>query len=205
MTTVIDKAADTQIQLHDLIARRWSPRGFDRDKVIDKPTLMSILEAARWTASSSNLQPWRFIVAPKQKQSDFHKMLSVIKEGNQLWAQHASVLMIGVISRYRRPDVLNRHASHDLGQAIAQMVLQALDYDIYARQMGGFYPDKAREAYNIPDEYEPFTAIAFGYKTLDLSHLDEVNREKEQAPRERQPLNQLVYSGSWAQTADFLD
>jgi len=199
-----EKTAETQIHLNELIARRWSPRGFDPYKDVEAEKLLSILEAARWTASSSNLQPWRFIVAPRQNKAEFDKMLSVIKEGNQPWAQHAGVLMIGVINKYRRPDVLNRHASHDLGQAIAQMVLQALEFDIYARQMGGFYPDMAREVYNIPEEYEPFTAIAFGYKTLDLSHLNDVHREKEYSPRERQSLDSLVYSGSWAQKADFI-
>jgi len=202
--TAVEKVADTTIHLHDLIARRYSPRAFDPTKLIEKDKLLSILEAARWTASSSNLQPWRFIVAPKQNTDEFNKMLTVIKDGNIPWAKNAGVLMIGVINKYRRPDVLNRHASHDLGQAIAQMVLQALEHDIYARQMGGFYPDKAREVYNIPDEYEPFTAIAFGYKTFDLSHLTDVHREKELAPRERNTLDTLVYSGSWAQTADFV-
>ena len=199
-----EKIAETDVQLNNLIARRWSPRAFDPAKNIESSTLVSILEAGRWAASSSNLQPWRFIVAPKEKADEFQKLLSVIKEGNQEWAQHAGVLMIGVINKYRRPDVLNRHASHDLGQAMAQMVLQALDHDIYARMMGGFYPDKAREVYHIPDEYEPFTAIAFGYKTMDLSYLNEGHREKELATRQRQPLSELVYSGSWAQTTDFV-
>lgn len=200
-----EKIAETSVQLNDLIARRWSPRAFDPSKTIEKSTLISILEAGRWAASSSNLQPWRFIVAPKDNPAEFQKALSVIKEGNQAWAQHAGVLMIGVIHKYRNSEVLNRHASHDLGLAIGQMILQALDHDIYARMMGGFYPDQAREVYNIPDEYEPFTAIAFGYKTLDLGYLNEGHREKELATRERQPLSALVYSGSWAQTADFIE
>lgn len=199
------KIAETAVQLNDLIARRWSPKAFDPTKSIDTPTLLGILEAGRWAASSSNLQPWRFIVAPKNNPDEFQKLLSVIKEGNQSWAQHAGVLMIGVVHKYRRPDVLNRHASHDLGLAMAQMILQALEHDIYARMMGGFYPDKAREVYNIPDEYEPFTAVAFGYKTLDLGYLNEGHREKEIAPRQRQPLSELVYSGSWAQTAEFVE
>lgn len=205
MQTVIDKKAETDIQLNELIARRWSPRGFDPNKSIDKLTLLSMLEAARWTASSSNLQPWRFIVAPKENPEEFQKILSVIKEGNQQWAQHAAVLMIGVINKYRRPDVLNRHASHDLGQAIATMILQALEHDIYAHQMGGFFPDQAREVYNIPAEYEAFTAIAFGYKTVDLSHMTDEYRENEGAIRVRQPLSEMVFNGSWAQTADFLE
>lgn len=199
------KAAATAFELHDLIQGRWSPIGFDPDRGIGKAALMSMLEAARWAASSSNLQPWRFIVAPRENRGEFQKILSVLKEGNVPWARHAAVLMIAAAKKHRRPDVLNRHASHDLGQAIAQMVLQALDHGIHAHQMGGFFPDKARAVYDIPAEYEPFTAIAFGYTTLDLSHLSQAHRQREAAPRPRQALHEMVYNGSWGRAADFLE
>lgn len=200
-----EKAAATPFELHDLIKERWSPIGFDRDRSIDKAALLSILEAARWAASSGNQQPWRFIVARRENRDEFQKILSVLKEGNQPWAQHAAVLMIAVVKKHYRPDRLNRHASHDLGQASAQMVLQALDHGIYAHQMAGFFPDKTRAVYGIPAEYEPFTVIAFGYKTLDLSHLSEAHRQREAAPRQRQTLHEMVCNGVWGQTADFLE
>jgi len=200
-----EKAAATSFEVHDLIKSRWSPVAFDPDRSIDKTALLSMLEAARWAASSSNLQPWRFIVAPKENPDEFQKVLSVLRGGNVSWARYAAVLMLAVVKKHRHPDVLNRHAGHDLGQAIAQMVLQALTHGIYAHQMGGFFPDKARQVYHIPDEYEPFTAIAFGYKTWDLSHLSEAHRQRELTQRQRQALREMTYSGSWAQTADFLE
>lgn len=204
-TAPTEKAADTSADLHDLIKSRWSPVGFDPDRAIAKNKLLRMLEAARWAASSYNLQPWRFIVARRENSDEFQKMLSALQEGNAAWAQYAAVLMIAVIKKRSRPDTLNRHASHDLGLAVSQMVLQALDDGIHAHQMAGFFPDKAREIYDIPDEYEPFTAIAFGYKMLDLSHLSQAHRQREQAPRQRQPLREMIYSGAWRQKADFLE
>ena len=198
------KLPQTVAPLHGLIRHRWSPVGFDGDRSIEGAKLLSILEAARWAASSSNLQPWRFIVAPKQNQAEFQKVLSVLAEGNQTWAQHAAVLLIAVAHKFRKPDVINRHAGHDLGQAIAQMALQALDQGIYVHQMGGFFPDKARELYQIPDEFEPYTAIAMGYRAPDLDHLSDGHRGRESAQRERQSLSEMVFNGSWAETADFL-
>ena len=202
--TPAHKLPATPHTLQHLIQHRWSPIGFDRARSIDSGTLLSILEAGRWAASSSNLQPWRFIVAPRDNQAEFQKMLSVIREGNQPWAQHAAVLMIAVAHKFRAPDVTNRHAAYDLGQAIAQMVLQALDHEIYVHQMGGFFPDKARETYQIPDEFEPYTAIAMGYRTGDLDHLSDGHRQREAAQRERHSLNDLVFSGHWARPAEFL-
>ena len=92
----------------------------------------------------------------------------------------------------------------DLGQAIAQMVLQALDHGVYTHQMGGFFPERAREQYRIPAEYEPYTAIAMAYRSTNLDHLSQGHRQRESSQRERQGLADMVFSGVWAQPADFL-
>ena len=198
------KRPATAAPLHELIAGRWSPVGFDPERGIEREVLLSILEAGRWAASSSNIQPWRFIVAPRQNKVEFQKVLSVLREGNVPWAQHAAALMIAVTDKFRAPDVPNRHAAHDLGLAISQMVLQALHHGIYVHQMGGFFPGKAREVYRIPDDFEPYTAIALGYRTTDLAHLGERYRDREASARERKALDEIVFNGSWAQAADFL-
>jgi len=202
--TPAPKLPQTAYPLHDLIRHRWSPVAFDREHDIEPATLLSILEAARWSASSANLQPWRFIVAPRGNREEFDKILSVLKEGNIPWAQHAAVLMLTVALRYPKPEFYHRHASHDVGLAVSQMVMQALQFDVYAHQMAGFFPDKARAVYAIPDEFEPLTAIALGYRSADLDDLDERFREREAAPRQRQALSDMVFNGAWAQAADFL-
>jgi len=204
LETPAEKAPASSQPVHDLIAGRWSPVGFDRERPIKRETLLSILEAARWSASSSNLQPWRFIVAPRDNREEFEKILSVLKEGNAPWARHAAVLMLAVAHRYPKPDFYHRHASHDLGLAVSQMVMQALAHNIYAHQMAGIFPDKARELYAIPEAFEPLTAIALGYRAANLDHLDERQRGREAAPRQRHELSALVFNGAWAQAADFL-
>ena len=204
LTIPAQKLPATAQPVHHLIKHRWSPLGFDRERDIDRETLLSILEAARWAASSFNLQPWRFIVAPRQNRDEFRKVLSVLREGNQSWARYAAVLMIAVTQTHREPDAPNRHAVHDLGLAISQMVLQALDRGVYTHQMGGFFPDKAREVYQIPEGFEPLTAIAMGYRAASLDHLGAGHREREAAPRQRQELTDMVYNGSWGRPAAFL-
>ena len=200
-----DKLADATAPLNSLISRRWSPVGFDPKRSISDSALRGILEAGRWAASSYNLQPWRFIVARRQDEDEFARMFAVLREGNQAWARHASVLMIASCHRFSRPDTVNKHASHDLGQAIAQMSLQALESDIYTHQMAGFYPDKAREVYQIPAAYEPFTAIAMGYRADDASHLSQQQIQRDAGERQRLPLGELVYGGIWQKRASFLD
>jgi len=58
----MEKPAPTQFPIHELLARRWSPRAFD-ERPIEVGKLRSLFEAARWAPSSNNEQPWRFILA----------------------------------------------------------------------------------------------------------------------------------------------
>ena len=58
--------AVNQFPLHDLILHRWSPRAFS-DRPVEPAKLGSLLEAARWAASSYNDQPWAFIVATREQ------------------------------------------------------------------------------------------------------------------------------------------
>jgi nitroreductase len=204
-TKPIQKPAVTSVPILDVIRERWSPRAFDT-RVVEREKLLSVLEAARWAASSSNLQPWRFIVATRENEADFAKMLGVIKEGNQEWAQNAPVLILAVSKMHRDNNgTENRHAIHDTGMALAHLTLQATALDLGVRMMGGFYPEKVREAYNIPAGYEPITALALGYYG-DPEMLSEQRRELELATtRSRKPLNEIVFSGDWETPADFVE
>ncbi len=204
LLTPPQKLPATSAEIHPLIKHRWSPVGFDRERGISRKLMLSLLEAARWSASSSNVQPWRFIVARREESEAFQQMLSVLREGNQPWARHAAALMLTAAHRYPKPEQYHRHASHDLGLAIGQLALQALHHGIYLHQMGGFYPEKARELYKIPEDFEPMTAVALGYRTAELEHLPERLRGREAGGRERHPLQEFVFAGSWGEAADFL-
>ncbi|HKO64104.1 MAG TPA: nitroreductase family protein, partial [Candidatus Nitrosocosmicus sp.] len=65
---IIDNHAVTDHPIHDLLRKRWSARAFSTRKV-EKAKLFSILEAARWTPSSRNEQPWRYIIFTRDNPS----------------------------------------------------------------------------------------------------------------------------------------
>ncbi|MFI5337966.1 MAG: nitroreductase family protein [Opitutales bacterium] len=95
------KQATPDHPIQPLIARRWSPYAF-ADRPVSDDDLRSIFEAARWSASSYNEQPWRYIVATKARPADFERLLSCLVEGNQVWARAAPVLALRSTSRSRR-------------------------------------------------------------------------------------------------------
>ena len=197
---VMEKPAETQYPIHELLRRRWSPRAFS-DRHADPAIMRSLLEAARWAPSSYNEQPWSFIVATKDDTAEFSRLLSCLVEGNIQWAQHAPVLMVSVARLSFEDDGKpNRHAFHDVGLAVANLIVQATALGLVVHQMAGILPDKIRKLYGIPEGYEAVAGIALGYPG-DPQSLPEGLRKRELAPRERKPLTEFVFSGSWGQTS----
>src|SRR6202012_2828799 len=128
-----------------VVLHRWSPRAF-AEKTVSDADLKTIFEAVRWTASSSNEQPWRFIVG-RQGTETHAKIFDSLVGSNQLWASKASVLILGgTRSKFLRNDNPNRFAQYDLGAAAITLALQAAALGLAAHQMGGFDAQKAQES-----------------------------------------------------------
>ena len=199
----MEKSADIQFHVHELLSRRWSPRAF-ADQPVEREKIQSLLEAARWASSSFNEQPWVFIMATIDHPAEHQKLLSCLKEGNQIWAHKAPLLMLTIAKmHFDHNGQANRHAYHDVGLAVGNLVVQATAMDLVIHQMAGILPDKIREYYSLPAGYEAVTGIAIGYQG-DFENLPDPLRKKELAPRSRKSLREFVYSGSWGHSPDFL-
>lgn len=192
----MEKPAETDVPIHEVLARRWSPRAF-AERAIDPGVLESLLEAARWAPSSSNEQPWRFLVATKSDTVAYDRLLACVLEGNHKWAFRAPLLILSVTRlTFEDGGKPNRHAFHDAGMALENLLLQATALGLAAHPMAGFDIEKAREDLQIPSGYEPVTMVAVGYPG-DLSLLPDYLQQRERQPRERKPLTDLVYAGRW--------
>ena len=192
------KLAETRYPIHELLRERWSPRAF-ADRMVEPEELRSLLEAARWAPSSFNEQPWSFIVATKQHPGEYERLLSCLVEGNVRWAQHAPVLMLSVAKlAFERNQKPNRHAFHDVGLAVENLVIQGMALGLFVHQMAGFHADRALEMYGIPEGYDPVAAMVIGYLD-DPGRLPDDLREREVAPRFRKPLESFLFSGQWGQ------
>jgi nitroreductase len=193
----MEKTAVTQYPIHDLIKDRWSPRAFSA-RAIEMQKLLSLFEAARWTPSSMNAQPWSFILATADQPEAHQRMVAVLGERNQLWAKNAPALILAIAKIERQPGSPNRHAWYDLGQAVAQLSLQATAEGLSLHQMGGFDAEKARELFAIPHGYEAVVSIAIGYRG-DPEELPEDLQAREREPRSRKPVSEFVFQNAWNQ------
>ena len=205
--TSVEVPAKTATPHHDIldaIQHRWSPRAFS-DRLVEEDKLKSLLEAARWSASSYNEQPWRFVVATKANPEAYERLLGCLNENNQAWARTAPALMLSFAKKtFSQGDKANRHAWHDVGLAMGNLLVQATALGLYAHQMAGILPDQIRESYHVPDDFEPVAGTALGYLG-DPSVLSEGLQEKERAPRSRRPLSETVFDGVWGEAADLVD
>jgi nitroreductase len=178
--------------LHELLSRRWSPRAFS-PRPVESAKLLQLFEAARWAPSSYNAQPWAFIVATREDAEGYNRLLSTLVDVNRQWARQAAVLILAVakldFDHVARP---NRHAFYDLGQAVANLTVQATALDLQIHQMGGFDARSASELLAIPAGYEPVAVLALGYQA---------ELPEGRAARTRKPLADFVFSGSWGRPA----
>ncbi len=173
------------MEVLDIIKNRFSPYEFT-NKPIKEEDLLTLFEAAGKAASAFNEQPWRFIYALKDDQDNFNRLHSCLVEGNQGWTKDVAALVFTVVStKYAKNDKPNRVAEHDLGLAVGNLTAQAQSMSIYLHQMAGIDITKTKETLNIPEGYEPVTAIALGYY------------DGETTLKPRKTVNEIAFKGGW--------
>lgn len=185
------KIAKTKYKVHKLIKTRWSARSFS-EKIISQEDLMTLIEAASWSFSANNEQPWRFITAQKGSET-FDKIFSCLMPGNTPWAKNAAAYIVSLAKTTfdKEGNPPNGTAEHDLGAANMALILQAHSMDIYCHPMGGFDKMTLKETFQLADNLKPVVVIALGY--LDNAEkLIEPYRTRELTPRSRQSIEELV-------------
>ena len=174
----------------DLFYQRWSPRAF-KPIEIDQTTLTAIFDAARWTQSSYNEQPWVFITASIQNTESFATFVQLLVEENQVWAKNASVLGFVLSRRHSsRTNKENASAKFDCGSAWMAMTLQARLLGLYTHGMGGILRDEVYQKLNIEKEkYEVICGFAIG--ALDSQETLAPPIRLEEKPSARKPLKEI--------------
>lgn len=184
------KTKEVPKQLIPAIGKRWSPRAFD-SKPLNEADLSLLFEAARWAPSSTNAQPWRFLLARKGE-AMHRRIVDILAPGNQTWATHAPVLgMAWARTLFPGKDSPNRHALFDLGAAMQAMMTQATELGIYGHLMGGFDSDAFKALAPEQEAFEPGVCFALGFPG-SADQLNEPFLSRELANRNRLPLSDLV-------------
>jgi len=183
LAEVVKSNRNPEHEISSLFLNRWSPRSYTNQKVSDA-NLHQVLEAARWSASSNNLQPWRFFIANTDAQLEVFKQF--IMPFNRTWTDNIpQMILIASAKSTPNGDPNGAHA-FDTGAAWAHIALQATLLGLITHALGGFDRAKARELLQVSDDLELHAVIVIGYQG-EKEVLSEVLQEREK-PNQRKPL-----------------
>jgi hypothetical protein len=195
-----EKFAKTIYPVNNLSKIRWSPRAF-AEKPVEKAKMRSILEAARWSPSAGNEQPWRFMIGFRDDET-WQKIFETLDEGNKVWVKSVPVLLLSIGKKvWSRNNTPYAHFQYDTGQSVAHLTFEAMNQGLFVHQMAGFDAERAILAFDIPPDHQPLTAIALGY-IGDPSTLPEELKERELSLRKRKDFSELIFSGTFGQKSN---
>lgn len=186
MTKPLDFSNRTNLSSVDsLFIERWSPRAFQKVD-IESAVLTKIFDAARWSPSCFNAQPWRFYTSSART---FGEFLELLVEDNQDWAKDTSVIGFLVAEKnFEHNGQPNGYAQFDCGAAWMAMSLQARMEGFYTHGMGGIHADKAADYLGIDKASQE---VVMGFTIGKLADLT-AEQAKVEVPNDRKDLTQIL-------------
>jgi len=173
-------AGSGQMTAWDAIRARRDVREFDGRPIADAD-LDQILEAGRRAPSSSNWQPWDFIVVTDRQQ--LTELAKVWRGGGHVARSAATIALIAPADDERR------RAPFDLGQATMSIMLAAAGLGIGSGHSAVGDQQLARELLGFPEDRTCAFLIPLGYPAGRL--LTPVRRP------DRRPFDDVVHRGRW--------
>jgi nitroreductase len=187
------KPAQSSVKLNPILADRWSPRSFENGYRVSEDDVTGMLEAARWSPSASNSQPWRFLVAHNGSE-EFNFISKTLAGFNTNWAPQASLYIL-VAAQTTNPDGTARPWSlYDAGIASANATTEAHHRGLAVHQIAGFDHEAIAKEFNFELGLRPLTILVIGKQAPAEALTEEVLREREAAARQRLALTDLLLS-----------
>ncbi|MCE2501878.1 MAG: nitroreductase family protein [Dehalococcoidia bacterium] len=173
------------MDVFNCIRTRRTVRDFKPDPV-PNAIIHKILQAARWAPSSSNTQPWHFIVV--KDRDTIAELGRICTQGT--FIGQAPLAIAVVMGETRRPQL-------DAGRALQQMELVGWSEGLGTCFVGirGEQQTEVKTLLGIPEEMELITVLPFGYRI----------------PREpgtgtpRKPMSEITHGEKFGQALTFAE
>jgi len=178
-------------ELLPLLRDRRSIRAYDESHVLVDDELAVLLEAARWSPSAGNSQPWAFLVG-RRGDAAHAAYVELLAPSVRRWAPAASALVftLNQVASGPQDDALgySDYAQYDLGQAVAHLTVQASALGLGVHQFAAFDHDGLAALAQVPRHWVVTTGLAVGLAI-----------ESDLAPRTRRPLSDLAFGGRFGE------
>ena len=184
---------EAQADIEKRYIERWSPRSFNENTMIPKADLMSLFEAARWSPSSYNSQPWRFIYSSREERS-FNDFVNLLNDFNKKWASDASALVFIVAKKYNKKGDELTHSEFDTGSAWMALTMQARELGYVTHAMAGIEYDDAYKKLDIDkNKYKLICCVAIGKKDSPEKLSEELKDKEEKSSR--LDIDDIIFQG----------
>lgn len=144
----------------DVIRTRRVAKAYGED-LIDDRDLWTILDAARWAPSGSNLRVHRFVVVTER---DVLRSIRMFSPG-MVAGVPAALIVICIdcdMARYEAPIPAHREEYWDVGSAAQNMLLAAHALGLVAGPMTADSPSALRVFLNLPPNLDPQLMVGVG-------------------------------------------
>ena len=157
--------------IKDLIKKNRSVRGYDNSRDVTIEELREMVDCARLSASSVNMQPLKYILvntvdgkARVLKQVSFAAKLSTLK----LPHKGSEPMAYIVICQDEQISKSETGFLRDVGIAAQSITLAAAELGLGACMLGYFSPDKLRQALDLSENLKPQLVISLGKSVEDV-------------------------------------
>ncbi len=162
--------------IKDLIKKNRSVRGYDNSREVTIEELREMVDCARLSASSVNMQPLKYILvntvdgkARVLKQVSFAAKLSALK----LPHRGSEPMAYIVICQDEQISKSETGFLRDVGIAAQSITLAATELGLGACMLGYFSPDKLRQALDLSENLKPQLVISLG-KSVEAVRIVEI-------------------------------
>ena len=161
--------------LKDLIRANRSCRGYDESRKITREELLELVDCARLTPSSTNMQPLRYYLAWEKEEVDrIQGLTKWVGALPQMELPHPGMRPTAFIVICQDKGIdenLNRYQK-DVGIVAQTMLLAAVEQGLGGCMIGNFQAGEVMEVLGLPEEIRPLLIVAFGKPTEEIHLVD---------------------------------
>jgi nitroreductase len=148
-----------------------------QDKPVPADVIDRVVESARLTASSSNRQPWHFIVVEDRETL---QQLGTLCSSGPYIAEAAFAIVVGV-------NADSRSGTADAARAIQTMVLTAWEAGVGSNWVGAGQAPEVKTLLGVPESVNLVAVLPFGYPTQRIGL----------GKKDRKPLGEIAHRGKF--------
>ena len=168
------------MEFNDLIKARYSCRSFS-NKEVEEEKIKKVIETGKLAPTARNFQPQKIKILKNKE--DLEKLSECT-----IFGWNAPVCLVICYDReisYKRKMDNKEFGDIDSSIITTYMMLEIFNLGLATTWIGHFDPEKVKEVYKLPENFEPVALLPIGYPAEDA--------EPSERHYERKSLDEILF------------